>query len=200
MNLVIFFLSYISSGQKNVRCPNLVQPKTTLSNKRTRQQRIPVSLVPARFFRRCKDSGFGRFNCSGSYLLKLVGHRGETGVKTPWANSDKRHTKTPLESYMNHIILYIGPYIFGHFFQSFFFSGGKVVVFSYAFFFFGRHLIFEKVPKETCPVVAWVFFPMKSHQLRRRVLTLASLMQLITPFTLGSCYIRQRCGTAEKWL
>ena len=86
---------------------------------------------------------------------------GFIGVKLGCKFRQKSHNNTIGIIYESYILDHI--YFSGIFFPVFFLGGKSevVVVFSYAFFFLEDVLMFEKVPKETCPVVALgVFFPM----------------------------------------
>lgn len=139
--------------------------KNDLSNNKNPTTRDSGVFGSSRGFSEVSKFWFSRFNCSGSYLLKLVGF---IGAKLGCKFRQKSHNNTIGIIW----IIYIGPYIFGNFFSSlFFFWGGKlevVVVFSYAFFFFGRHLMFEKLPKRPVLSLLGCFFSDVFHQLRRR--------------------------------
>lgn len=174
--------------------------KFLYSQKRLKSQKNPTTTdstdsgvldVPPGVFRRCKIL-VRRFNCSGSYLLKLVGF---IGAKLGCKFRQKSHNNTIGIIW---IILYIGPYIFGNFFQSFFFLGGKLLFFLMPFFWKTPHV--WKVPKETCPVVALGVFFRWNHTNSEGGFNVAVVDAVDYTLHMGTCYIRQRCGTAEKWL
>lgn len=101
-------------------------------------------------------------------------------------------------------IIYWTIYIFWNFFQSFFFFGGKsevVVVFSYAFFFLEDTSSLKKFPKR--PVLSLLgvfFFRCLEPPTPKAVFNVAVVDAVDYTLHIGTCYIRQRCGTAEKWV
>ena len=139
--------------------------KNDLSNNKNPTTRDSGVFGSSRGFSEVSKFWFSRFNCSGSYLLKLVGF---IGAKLGCKFRQKSHFKTPLESYMNHIYWTI---YFREFFPVFLFLGGEVgsCCFFLCLLFFGRHLIFEKFPKRPVLSLLGCFFSdVLNHQLRRR--------------------------------